>query len=40
MKENGLLILILDKEKENKFTLMAQYMKDGGRIIKLMVEED
>ena len=39
-KENGLFTEILDKEKEDKYGQMAQCMKDGGKIIKLTVEED
>lgn len=31
---------ILDKEKEGKYGQTARCMKDGGKIIKLMVEED
>lgn len=40
MKENGLFTEILGKEKEGKYGQTARCMKDGGRIIKLMAEED
>ena len=39
-KENGLFTEILDKEKEDKYGQMAQCMKDGGKIIKPMAEDD
>ena len=39
-KENGLFTEILDKEKEDKYGQMALCMKDGGKIIKLMAEDD
>lgn len=40
MRENGSLAEILDKEEENKYGLMGLCMKDGGKTIKLMAEED
>lgn len=40
MKENGLFTEIFDKEKEGKYGQMAQCMKVGGKIIKLMAEAD
>ena len=39
-KENGLFTEILDKEKEDKYGQMALCMKDGGKIIKPMAEDD
>ena len=39
MKENGLKAKISDREKEDKFGLMGLYMKDGGKITKLMEME-
>lgn len=40
MKENGLLVLMLDREKEYKSGRMALVTKDGGMAIEQMAEED
>ena len=38
MMVNGLLGEMSDKEKEDRYGLMEACMKDGGKIIKLMVK--
>ena len=40
MKDSGEKELILEREKVYRFGKMVVYMRDGGRIIKRMVEED
>lgn len=40
MKENGMKLLIKEMEEDIKFGVMDHYMKDTGKTIKLMEEED